>query len=505
MTHSNASQFATPGAEPGGPTDCRLDEPLTEADIHKLFRLFLRREVGSEAYVRNQLALGRTVHDLVDELRNSEEFALRRTQELGLAYSREMVDHVNYRTPAELRVTGATRNVLLVGSCLLDTWPALLAGDRSFHFDRITFNNASTLPSIEEAQAVNYSYQICQVPLRSLLPESEYFQIKYSEEKAYKVLFSRTKKRLDLNVKQICRYNEELGMQTFILNFVSPQQNPMGRIQDRYYLGNLVYFIEQLNKHLDATVKKLGNCHVIDFDQILSNFGKKYFSDDVTSHFNHASYASEIAMWDDDRRIEPTGSVNRVYTPTPHKIVRAVLSEAEASFRTIQAIDQIKLVIVDLDDTLWRGVAAERNDTEYWKWVEGWPLSILEAASYLWRRGVLIAIVSRNEEDTVKRLWNTLYESRFSIKNFVATRINWEPKATNVAEVIESVNVLPGSVLFVDDNPAERAAVKAAFPDIRVMGASLVHWRRILLWAPELQQPVITDESSQRTEMIRHR
>ena len=339
MTHSMASEFEYAGADTKRPAGSGLDEPLTEADIHKLFRIFLCREVGSEAYVRNHIALGRTLHNLVDELRNSEEFAIRRTLELGLAYSREMVDQVNYRTPDALRLTGATRNVLLVGSCLLDSWPALLAGDKSFHFDQVTFNNGSPLPAMEAAQAARYSYQICQIPLRSLLPESEYFQIKYSDKAAYEALFARTKGLLDFNLRQICSYNEELGMQTFILNFVSPQQNPMGRIQDRYYLGNLVYFIEELNRYLDGLVRRRRNCYMLDFDQILSNFGKKYFSDDVTSHFNHASYASEIAMWDDDRRLEPTGSVFRVYTPTPHKIVRAVMSEAEASFRTIQAVE----------------------------------------------------------------------------------------------------------------------------------------------------------------------
>jgi len=108
--------------------------------------------------------------------------------------------------------------------------------------------------------------------------------------------------------------------------------------------------------------------------------------------------------------------------------VQAVLSEAEANARTVAQTDSIKIVIFDLDDTLWRGVGAERDDIDVAKMTEGWPLSIVEAASYLWRRGVLIAIVSKNDEKTALKLWDTLYESRFSIKNFVATRINWSRK-----------------------------------------------------------------------------
>ena len=53
-------------------------------------------------------------------------------------------------------------------------------------------------------------------------------------------------------------------------------------------------------------------------------------------------------------------------------------------------------------------------------------------------------------------------------------RIDWSPKAENVAAIIRAVNVLPRNVVFVDDNPVERAAVQAAFPDIRVLGADPV-------------------------------
>ncbi len=170
--------------------------------------------------------------------------------------------------------------------------------------------------------------------------------------------------------------------------------------------------------------------------------------------------------------------------------------------RSIEQTDAVKIVIFDLDDTLWRGVAAEKDTVQAAEMTEGWPLSIVEAASYLKKRGVLIAIVSKNDEKTALKLWEELYGSCFSIKNFVATRINWDPKPINVGRILKAVNLLPSSALFVDDNPTERAAVKAAFPDIRVMDEPLAHWRRILLWAPELQRAVITTEASQRAEMI---
>src|SRR5208282_3535667 len=85
-------------------------------------------------------------------------------------------------------------------------------------------------------------------------------------------------------------------------------------------------------------------------------------------------------------------------------------------------------------------VDSVRSDTAL-RMTEGWPLSIVEAASFLWRRGVLIAIVSKNDERTALTLWEKLYGSRFSMKNFVATRINWKPKAENIQEILQAANL----------------------------------------------------------------
>ena len=62
--------------------------------------------------------------------------------------------------------------------------------------------------------------------------------------------------------------------------------------------------------------------------------------------------------------------------------------------------------------------------------------------------------------------------------------------------------MLPRNVVFIDDNPVERDAVKAAFPDMRVIGDDPYELRSLLLWAPETQVPYITNESVRRTEMV---
>ena len=69
--------------------------------------------------------------------------------------------------------------------------------------------------------------------------------------------------------------------------------------------------------------------------------------------------------------------------------------------------------------------------------------------------------------------------------------------------VLGTLSLTPASVVFIDDNPVERAAVQAELPGIRVIGADPFLVRRILLWSPETQRPYLTSESRQRESMLR--
>jgi FkbH-like protein len=69
-------------------------------------------------------------------------------------------------------------------------------------------------------------------------------------------------------------------------------------------------------------------------------------------------------------------------------------------------------------------------------------------------------------------------------------------------EILLSVNILPGNVVYIDDSPTQRADIKAAFPQMRVVGGAPNLWRHLLLWAPETQTVQITGESTARTKMV---
>jgi FkbH-like protein len=161
----------------------------------------------------------------------------------------------------------------------------------------------------------------------------------------------------------------------------------------------------------------------------------------------------------------------------------------------------VKVVVVDLDDTLWNGVSGDIEDVSGFM-AEGWPIGFVEALMYLKKRGILLAIASKNEEARIREIWPKIFGARLRLEDFAAIRINWRPKAESVREILEGMNLLPRNAVFIDDNPAERRAMQHAFPDMRILGRHPYYLRRILLWSPETQVTAVTDESSRRTEMM---
>lgn len=482
----------------------KLDQPVSREDVEGVFQALLRRPVGDEGWTQEVVAGGVTLGHLLASVRCAPELGAQILAEAGaLVPPAERLDDHRFRLPGQL-ATGPARapRVLLIGSCLMNPWTAVIqADDPGTEITRLVFNNAARLPPMTAEEARGYDFQVLQLALRSFLKEAAFFSLRADDHAAYQALFETCCETMKRNLRAGLAYNLAHGIPAYVLNFCVPMQNPLGRAQDRYALSNMVYFIEQLNRCLHEEAATYRNLRVIDLDAIAATFGRKSFQEDHLLHVNHGGLAASIATPEDRGRLEPVGDVQALYEPRIERVVLAAWREILAHRTAELGTGQVKLVIFDLDDTLWRGVAAEAEEPGP-EMVEGWPMGILEAASYLWRRGILLAIASKNDEAVARRIWDRLYGTRFGLEHFVSVKINWQAKAENVGAILRETNLLPESVLFVDDNPVERAAVREAFPGIRVMDAPLAEWRRILLWAPELQRAAITAEAAARTAMV---
>lgn len=403
-----------------------------------------------------------------------------------------------YRTPVDLQVTtDSPTHFLVVGGCLAQPFPEIAAMINSdFKGDFILLNNFDSFPEIPPVQAAQYDFQIIHIPLRSILG-SAYFHLP-NDPVRHEEFLRQTQDCLARYLAEVVKLNTERKLLTFVLGFPIPQQNPLGRFQPRYDLRNVMHFIERLNMFLAAEVARLENAHFVDVDQISSSIGKKSCQDDMVWSFTHGTTLSDGDHDHDLNRIEPPASMQHHYSARWIEFFEALLHEIFAMYRTLKQHDAVKLVAVDLDDTLWRGVAAEGTLGV----MEGWPMGFIETLLILKKRGILLAIVSKNDEQFIRSNWNSIVQGQIALSDFAALKINFRSKAENLAEILKEVNLRPPNAVMIDDNPVERAAIQAGLPGVRVLGRHLYYLKRVLLWSAETQPPVITGESGRKTEMV---
>jgi FkbH-like protein len=130
-----------------------------------------------------------------------------------------------------------------------------------------------------------------------------------------------------------------------------------------------------------------------------------------------------------------------------------------------------KCIVVDLDNTLWAGILGE-DGIDGIKMGDDYPgiafrsfqLYLLE----LKRNGIIITVCSKNNEADVLAVWENHPDIRLHKADFVTYRINWNNKADNIKDMAEELNIGLESMVFIDDNPAERELIKQALPDVSV-------------------------------------
>ena len=131
-----------------------------------------------------------------------------------------------------------------------------------------------------------------------------------------------------------------------------------------------------------------------------------------------------------------------------------------------------KCLVLDLDNTLWGGVVGDDG-------VDGIQLSRGEAtgSAYLAlqeyclglkRRGVLLAVCSKNDDMTARIPFSKRSEMVLKEDDFAYFVSNWQDKATNIRAIAARLNIGLDALVFVDDNPAERALVRRELPEVAV-------------------------------------
>lgn len=130
-----------------------------------------------------------------------------------------------------------------------------------------------------------------------------------------------------------------------------------------------------------------------------------------------------------------------------------------------------KAFALDLDNTLWGGIVGD-DGAENLQLGEETPVAqgYREFQLYIKKHkelGVLLTVCSKNEEENAIAGLNHP-DGWLTPDDFVNIKANWEPKDRNISSIASELNILPESIVFVDDNPAERAIVSAQLPGAAV-------------------------------------
>ena len=130
-----------------------------------------------------------------------------------------------------------------------------------------------------------------------------------------------------------------------------------------------------------------------------------------------------------------------------------------------------KAIILDLDNTLWGGILGEDGMEGIQLGEHGVGKAHTNLQRWLLRlkqRGILLAVCSKNDEALAKEPFERHPEMLLHLDDIACFVANWQTKADNIAYIQQVLNLGFDSFVFLDDNPAERAIVRQAHPDVCV-------------------------------------
>lgn len=226
-------------------------------------------------------------------------------------------------------------------------------------------------------------------------------------------------------------------------NTVIPPERPLGNLEGGLY-GSRSEFIRGINR--DLILQHPEGVSLLDMDYIASYFGKKLW-------FDESSYFLSKTGFCMDALPRVCGEITRLVSAARGRVY--------------------KCLVVDLDNTIWDGVVGDDG-------FDGINLDPNDAVGEAYRhfqkyllelknRGVILAVCSKNDEDTAKEPFLKNQDMILRLDDIACFTANWDDKATNIKRIASLLNIGTDSMVFADDNPAEREIVRRYLPEVLVI------------------------------------
>jgi FkbH-like protein len=225
-------------------------------------------------------------------------------------------------------------------------------------------------------------------------------------------------------------------------NFDLPDTRPFGHYELQLP-GSLTYYLMHLNLHLATHKPEYVILH--DLEALTAYYGKVHWND--PRFFHHSKQACSFDCLP-------------AYAESLASIIRARFGLGR------------KCLVLDLDNTLWGGIVGD-DGVAGLEIGEGTPvgeahLTLQQYARSLKERGILLAVCSKNELENAQAPFSEIPDMALKLDDFASFVANWEPKSENLRRIARELNIGLDSLVFIDDNPAERAIVRQFLPEVAV-------------------------------------
>lgn len=246
------------------------------------------------------------------------------------------------------------------------------------------------------------------------------------------------------------------GCHIFQTSFVSPIQRQLGNLEANYYFSpsNCIRLL-----NIELTRQKPPYVTLLDMDYLASSFGKYNWFNESTYYMSKQGFSFEAASL------------------VCHALARLFASHVGK---------MKKCLVLDLDNTLWGGVIGDDGlrgiNLNASNPVGESYLAFQHYLKGLKERGVILAVCSKNEEDVAKSVFIEHPDMVLRLDDIACFVANWDDKSSNLKRIAELLNIGLDSIVFFDDNPAEREIVKQFLPDVEVVDVpeDPVHYVRSL-------------------------
>lgn len=226
-----------------------------------------------------------------------------------------------------------------------------------------------------------------------------------------------------------------------LINTIPSASAPTAGLLDRRHEMGLRRGIDLINSRILGAAERSGRIAVIDADQALAELPLSRHVEPKLWFYGRIAYSADATR---------------------------VLARSFAQAWGLLRRGPVKVVAVDLDNTLWGGVYGD-DGVEKLACGHDFPgnafMAMQQECLRLKSQGLLLVALSKNNADAI-----TAFERHpgmvLKADDFAAMAVNWDPKPQNIRKIAADLNLGLDSFVFLDDSPQERDAMRRLCPDV---------------------------------------